>query len=119
MSTKNEPKWAATRTTWARLALVAAVALIVSCGRQPAPRAVQEENAPASNSRTTVSSSAMRSVGYDRDARVLEIEFTGGEVYQYFKVPASVHRGLMSAESHGRYLNEYVKGAGYEYRRVQ
>ena len=37
---------------------------------------------------TLVRSSALRSVGYDQEQRVLEIEFTNGAVYRYFDVPA-------------------------------
>ncbi len=117
MFAKDKPDWAAAGPAWAGLAVVATVALIVSCTRQLAPRAAHEENASATNSRIAVSSSAIRSVGYDQDAQILEIEFIGGEVYQYFEVPGGVYRGLMTAESHGRYFNKYVKGAGYEYRR--
>jgi len=45
-------------------------------------------------------------VGYDQEQRVLEIEFTSGAVYQYSGVPPEVHRGLIAAESHGRYFNQ-------------
>ena len=43
--------------------------------------------------RTPVSSSALRSVGYDQEQRVLEIEFTNGAVYQYLDIPAEAYRG--------------------------
>ena len=68
--------------------------------------------------RTPVRSSALKSVGYDQASNILEIEFTGGEVYQYFDVPAEVHRGLMAAESHGRYFHQHVRGKSYRYRRI-
>jgi len=68
--------------------------------------------------RTFVSSSAIRSVGYDQEQRVLEIEFTSGAVYQYSDVPAEVYRGLMAAESHGRYFNQAVRNAGYRNQRM-
>ena len=68
--------------------------------------------------RTSVSSSAMRSVGYDQASNILEIEFSGGEVYQYFNVPAEVYRGLMAAESHGRYFHQHVRNAGYRCRKT-
>ncbi len=54
--------------------------------------------------RTEVESSMIRSVGYDPDARILEIEFNSGQVYQYFDVPPQEYEGLMKAESHGRYF---------------
>ena len=60
----------------------------------------------------------MRSVGYDQEQRVLEIEFTGGEVYRYFDVPPEVHRGLMAAESHGRYFHQYIRDKSYRYQKI-
>jgi KTSC domain-containing protein len=57
------------------------------------------------------------SVGYDASTRVLEVQFRSGSVYQYSDVPASVHRALMMASSHGSYLNRYVKGR-FRYRQV-
>lgn len=68
--------------------------------------------------RTPVSSSNLTSVGYDPRSRVLEIEFHDGSVYQYSGVPESVYRGLMAADSHGRYLDVHVKKAGYGCRQV-
>ncbi|WP_309064368.1 KTSC domain-containing protein [Microbacterium sp.] len=56
-----------------------------------------------------MSSSALVGVGYDRETAVLEIEFTGGEVYRYYAVPASVHRALMSAPSMGRFFAERIR----------
>ena len=60
--------------------------------------------------RTEVASSNVASVGYDPDARILEVEFKGGSVYQYHGVPADVHSEMMNAESIGRYLGRFVKG---------
>lgn len=68
--------------------------------------------------RTHVVSSNLKSVGYDGTSRTLEVEFKEGRVYQYFDVPASIYQGLMSAESHGSYLDKKVKKAGYRYRQV-
>jgi hypothetical protein len=69
--------------------------------------------------RVPVSSSALRSVGYDVGAQVLEIEFHDGAVYRYYGVPADIHRGLMGADSHGRYFQQYIRGAGYRYERIE
>jgi hypothetical protein len=66
--------------------------------------------------RRRLDSSAVRSAGYDRDRRILEIEITGGAVYQYLDVPAREFMALLAADSHGRYYNEHIKPA-YEYRR--
>jgi hypothetical protein len=59
--------------------------------------------------RTSVSSSNVRSVGYDAEAQVLEVEFVSGGVYQYSGVPASVYSSLMSAASKGSYLASHIK----------
>ncbi len=69
--------------------------------------------------RVRVSSSNLRSVGYDSESRTLEIEFLNGGLYQYFGVPASVHAGLMSASSHGSYFDAHIKKAGYRYTKLR
>jgi len=68
--------------------------------------------------RTPVSSSNVRSVGYDADSRVLEVEFHDGGVYQYYDVPRSVHQGLVSAASHGSYLHAHIRDR-YRYRQTR
>ena len=49
--------------------------------------------------RRKVSSSKIRSVGYDEQARVLEVEHSDGSVYQYTGVSQEVHRRMMAAPS--------------------
>jgi len=68
--------------------------------------------------RTPVSSSNIRSIGYDSQAATLEAEFTSGDVYQYFDVPEHLYRELMNASSHGQFLNDYIK-YGYRYKKVR
>lgn len=68
--------------------------------------------------RTPVSSSNLASVGYDSNTQILEVEFLRGGIYQYLGVPPSVYSGLMAAISHGSYLSQYVKNAGYRYRKI-
>ena len=58
---------------------------------------------------------ARRSIGYDQERQILEIEFANGAVYRYFDVPAEVYRGLKAAESHGQYFHQHVRSAGYRY----
>ena len=65
--------------------------------------------------RTPVTSSHLASVGWD--ANVLEVEFHGGSVYQYERVPQSVFADLMGASSRGQYLAQHVKDV-YPYRRI-
>ena len=49
---------------------------------------------------------------------ILEVEFLNGSIYQYYDVPEALYVGIMSAESHGKYLNEYIKKGGYRFERV-
>lgn len=65
--------------------------------------------------RQPVSSETIAEIGY-RDG-TLEILFTSGSVYQYFDVPEHVYEALMSADSHGRFFNEHVRGH-FRYARV-
>ncbi len=69
--------------------------------------------------RTPVSSSNLRSVGYDPNEETLEIEFHSGGTYQYYGVPLQKYEGLMSASSKGSYFDAYIKKAGYRYRKVR
>ncbi|MFF7055934.1 KTSC domain-containing protein [Achromobacter spanius] len=67
--------------------------------------------------RQQVSSSNVKSVGYDAASETLEIEFNNGSVYQYFDVPERIYSELMSADSVGGYLAAHVKGI-YRFSRV-
>lgn len=67
--------------------------------------------------RIPVVSTNMKSVGYDSQSMTLEIEFSGGTVYQYFDVPESVHSELMSCDSKGTFFAGQIKGS-YRYARV-
>jgi hypothetical protein len=58
--------------------------------------------------RIKVSSSSIRSVGYDERNRVLEVEFNDGRVNQYSGVSAEVHRRLMNAPSMVSYFRDNV-----------
>ena len=60
--------------------------------------------------RSLVSSSAISSVGYDPKAKVLELEFSSGGVYDYYEVSRKVYTALMSAESKGRFISEQIRG---------
>ena len=67
--------------------------------------------------RTPVSSSNIRSIGYDAPTSILEVEFDSGDVYQYFNVPEHVYRNFLVASSHGQFLNDYIRYS-YRYQRV-
>ena len=68
--------------------------------------------------RHPVSSTNLRSVGYDPGTLTLEVEFQDGGLYQYFAVPESIYIGLMRASSKGGYLHDYIKDQ-YQYRKVR
>ncbi len=69
--------------------------------------------------RTPVSSTNLRSVGYDPSTSTLEVEFRHGGIYQYFDVPAARYDGLLSAYSKGGYFDAFIKNGGYAYHRVE
>ena len=59
--------------------------------------------------RTPVTSSYLEAIGYSYDARVLEVEFRAGGVYQYDGVPEHRYEGLMHASSKGRYFRTHIQ----------
>lgn len=60
--------------------------------------------------RVPVSSSNLKSVGYDEISQILEIEFhSEGRIYQYSSVPKYRHEGLMNASSKGSYFHAYIR----------
>ena len=67
--------------------------------------------------RMPVSSSNISSVGFDADTLTLEIEFTNGNIYQYFDVPSTVYEELLQADSKGQFLSTQIKGV-YRYARL-
>lgn len=63
--------------------------------------------------RTPVTSSNIRCIGYDPQPATLEVEFTSGDVYQYFNVPEQLFQQFLHASSHGQFLNDNIR---YHYR---
>ncbi|PIU62482.1 KTSC domain-containing protein [archaeon CG07_land_8_20_14_0_80_38_8] len=59
--------------------------------------------------RKNVTSSNIRSIGYDEQAKVLEVEFISGAVYQYTGVSLIIFNGLMNAGSHGTYFHNFIR----------
>ena len=59
--------------------------------------------------RKKVSSSSIRSIGFDERNRLLEVEFNDGRITQYSGVSAEVHRRLMSAPSIVSYFRDNVE----------
>jgi KTSC domain len=61
--------------------------------------------------RQHVQSSALQSVGYDPENKILELEFSdSGGVWQYFKLPAEVYNKFIHAPSLGNYFVTKIKG---------
>ena len=67
--------------------------------------------------RISVSSSNIRSIGYDEQAATLEVEFKTGDVYQYFNVPEHLYQQFLHASSHGQFLNDNIRYS-YRYQKI-
>lgn len=68
--------------------------------------------------RTRVSSPQIRGVGYDRSTQTLEVELSGGAIYQFERVPEDVHRRLRSAPSAYSFYQDHIEDT-YTQRRVR
>jgi len=68
--------------------------------------------------RIPVSSSNIRSIGYDNQTAILEVEFMSGDVYQYFNIPEHLYQQFLNASSHGQFLNDNIR-YNYRYQKVR
>ena len=68
--------------------------------------------------RKIVSSANLKSVGYDNQDKILEVEFTDGNVYQYFGVPKRIHDELMNAQSLGSYHFKSIR-SNFQYEKIE
>ncbi len=68
--------------------------------------------------RQPVSSTNIRSIGYDSESQTLEIEFRSGGIYQYIKVPESLYNALLSASSIGSFFHRYIKDK-FQWRKIR
>ncbi|MBQ3646536.1 MAG: KTSC domain-containing protein [Synergistaceae bacterium] len=59
--------------------------------------------------RIPVKSSDLKSVGYDSEKRLLEVEFLNKSIYQYSRVPQTVYNELMNANHKGEYFSRYIR----------
>ena len=58
----------------------------------------------------SVSSRAIRSLGYDESSMTMVIEFTSGsQSYTYCGVPKSVFSAFLAAGSKGTFYHDYIK----------
>jgi hypothetical protein len=67
--------------------------------------------------RTYVTSTNIISAGYDSSSQTLEVEFSNGQVYQYYNISQGVYDAFMTAPSKGKFLAYQIKNA-YPYSRV-
>ncbi len=51
----------------------------------------------------------LASVAYDHGQTILQLEFRGGTVYQYFQVPRQTYQDLLQADSKGAYFNRHIR----------
>lgn len=64
-----------------------------------------------------VASSNLSRVCYDSATANLDITFHSGSTYHYSGVSQTIHAGLVSATSHGRYFIAYIQGQ-YPFREI-
>lgn len=67
--------------------------------------------------REPVSSTSIRSIGYELESKTLEVELKAG-IYQYFGVPPRVFDDLRQAASKGRYYSKFIRDE-YKFRKVK
>ena len=60
--------------------------------------------------RSSVSSTNIRSIGYDPKSRTMAVEFHNGGIYHYSDVPPEKHADLMTAPSIGNHLAKNFRG---------
>lgn len=69
--------------------------------------------------RIQVTSSNIKSIGYDSLSAVLEVEFiASGDVYQYFNVPEYLFQQFLNTYSHGQFFDDNIK-YNYRYKKVR
>ncbi len=76
-----------------------------------------ETTTAAPINRIPVESSSLSSVNYYPAMQMLEVEFQSGSVYVYFDVPASAYKGLLRADSMGRYFVQNIR-SDYRFQRI-
>ncbi|WHH60865.1 KTSC domain-containing protein [Petroclostridium sp. X23] len=69
--------------------------------------------------RQPVNSEKIKSVGYDIDARILEVELSSDLVYQYTDVPDLVYQGLLYSPVKDNYYESMFENGPYKRIRIQ
>lgn len=55
-------------------------------------------------------SSTIKRMSYDDEEGAMDVVFTGGEEYRYYKVPKWHYKGMLRSTSRGKYLEKNIKG---------
>ena len=66
--------------------------------------------------RKKVSSSHIRSIGYDAKDQILEIEFSSGTIIQYSPVSSEIQRRLMASTSMKSFVEDNIQDSFSEKR---
>ncbi len=64
-----------------------------------------------------VNSSYCKKIGYNNKERIFQVEFNGGEIYQYFKVPIFLYEQLCKSESKGKFFIKKIRD-NFNYKRI-
>lgn len=59
-----------------------------------------------------VASKALASIGYDKEAKQLDVQFHSGHIVRYSGVPASVWEAFQAVPSKGAFWNAEIKRSG-------
>ena len=59
--------------------------------------------------RKKVSSTPVRSIGYDAKDQILEIEFFSGSIIQYSRVSSEIHRRLMASNAMKSFIEDNIQ----------
>lgn len=60
--------------------------------------------------RKPVTSSQIKSVGYEPSSKVLEVEFSNGAIYRYHEVDEHKHHALVNSPSIGSHFHAQIRG---------
>lgn len=86
-------------------------AILPAGGRQDLPTVQGITESP-------LASTAFLSGGYDRNTDTLQLTFSTGATYQFFKVDARVALLFFQARSKGGYFNAVIRNGGYNYKLI-
>jgi KTSC domain len=67
---------------------------------------------------TTTESSTVRRVKYMPEESILEVEFTGGNIYHYYEVYQRTADALFAADKVGLFVNQNIKWK-HQYKKIK